>query len=300
MKVLITGATGFIGQALSSYLLGKGYTVNYLTMDPNKVQMATRYHGYVWNPYKDEIDLDCLKGVDVIVHLAGENISGSWSKRGKQKILNSRLVASRFLYKTLELQEHQVKQIVCASAIGIYSDLSSWQTETDFKISTGFLGEVVQKWEEENNKFQSLGLDVCLLRIGLVLSAKEGALPHLIKPIKWNLGAVLGTGEQFYSWIHIEDLIRIFSFSIEKSLGGVYNAVAPNPVKHKELMKDVAQKLNKWFWLPAIPTLLLHVALGDKKTLVTEGQKVSSEKLVNQGFAFKYSRLKEALNHLLK
>lgn len=300
MKVLITGATGFIGQALSSYLLGKGYTVNYLTMNPNKVQVATRYHGYVWNPYKDEIDLDCLTGVDVIVHLAGENISGSWSKTGKRKILNSRLIASHFLYKTLEQLEHQVKQIVCASAIGIYSDLSSWQTEADFKISTGFLGEVVQKWEAENNKFQSLGLDVCLLRIGLVLSAKEGALPHLIKPIKWNMGAVLGSGDQFYSWIHIEDLIRVFLFSIEKSLDGVFNAVAPHPVTHKELIEEVARKLNKWLWLPAIPSALLHLALGEKKALVTEGQKVSSEKLVIQGFVFRYSLLQEALNKLLK
>lgn len=300
MKILITGATGLIGQALSSYLIGKGHTVHYLTTQPEKRMDSTRYHGFLWNPKKGVIDVRSLEGVEVIVHLAGESIAKTWSKEGKKKILESRIDSSKVLFTALKKNQHQVKNIVCASAIGIYKNSEKWQDEGDYEIAPDFLGDVVLRWEAENSKFESLGIDVCLIRIGMVLSRTGGALPALLKPIKWNFGSALGSGNQYCSWIHIDDVSRLFAYAVEHHLSGVYNAVANEPKTNKELVHIIASKLNKSIWLPAVPTWLLKIVLGEKHILVTSGQRISNAKVVEAGFVFRYSKLEQALKDLLK
>lgn len=299
MKILITGATGFIGNGLTSYLLGKGHTIHYLTTQSKKIQNSTRYHGFSWDPAKEIIDIRCLEGVEAIIHLAGESIMSPWTTKGKRAILESRERTASLLFKTLEESEHEVKHIVCASAIGIYSDGEDWQTESDFTAATDFLGEVVVKWEHASQKFESLGIKVALIRIGMVLLRNGGALPEMIKPIKNYVGAPLGNGAQFYSWIHIDDMIRLFSFALQHQLTGVYNGVASEPVRNKDLTQQLARKLNKPIWLPRVPQWLLKMVLGEKTILVLTSQRISNQKILNEGFEFKYPDLKLALQNLL-
>lgn len=300
MKVLITGATGLIGQALSSYLIGKGHTVHYLTTQAEKRIDSTRYHGFLWNPKKGVIDVRSLEGVEAIVHLAGESIAKAWNKEGKKKILESRINSSKVLFTALKKNQHQVKNIVCASAIGIYKNSEKWQNEDDYEVAPDFLGDVVLRWEAENSKFESLGIEVSFIRIGMVLSRKGGALPALLKPIKWNFGSALGSGNQYCSWVHIDDVSRLFAYAVEHHLVGVYNAVANEPKTNKELVHILALKLNKPIWLPAVPTWLLKIVLGEKHILVTSGQRIPNDKIVAAGFVFKYPKLEQALKNLLK
>lgn len=299
MKILITGATGFLGQSITSFLLGKGHTIHYLTTQPKKLLDSTRYHGFLWNPKKGELDIKSLEGVEVIVHLAGESIAGSWSKEGKERILQSRIVSSQLLFNVLKNNSHKVKNIVCASAIGIYKNSDQWQYENRSEVASDFLGDVVLKWENENSKFESLGIDVCLIRIGLVLSRTAGALPELIKPIIWRFGSALGSGNQYYSWIHVEDVTRLFAYAIEHNLVGIYNAVAQEPEKNKEFVKKLATKLDRIIWLPRVPTFMLMLVLGEKHVLVTSGQRVSNDKVLETGFVFKFPTLDKALSNLL-
>lgn len=299
MKILITGATGFLGQSITSFLLGKGHTIHYLTTQPKKLLDSTRYHGFLWNPKKGELNVKSLEGVEVIVHLAGESIAGSWSKEGKERILQSRIVSSQLLFNVLKNNSHKVKNIVCASAIGVYKNSDQWQYENRSEVASDFLGDVVLQWENENRKFESLGIDVCLIRIGLVLSRTAGALPELIKPIIWRFGSVLGSGNQYYSWIHVEDVTRLFTYAIEHNLVGVYNAVAQEPEKNKEFVKKLATKLDRIIWLPRVPTFMLMLVLGEKHVLVTSGQRVSNDKVLETGFVFKFPTLDKALSNLL-
>lgn len=301
MKVLITGATGFIGSALSSYLLSKGYTVNYLTTDRDKIKDAVRYHGFYWNPAKSSFDLKALEGVEVIVHLAGSSISKRWTSKNKEMMISSRVMATEFLFQTLKNQKNEVKQIVGASAIGIYQDSRDYiHHEDSVLIDQGFLGDLVQLWEAENKKFELLGIRVCLFRIGMVLSKNDGALPELVKPIQRYYGSVLGSGLQTHSWIHREDLIYMFEFAISHQLEGVFNAVSPRPIVQNILIKDLKTILHKPIFLPRIPTVLLRLILGEQHVLVTASQIVSSDKIQQSGYAFKYPELKDALHNLLK
>lgn len=301
MKVLITGATGFIGSALTSYLLSKGYTVNYLTTDREKIKEAVRYHGFYWNPAKSSFDLKALEGVDVIVHLAGSSIAKRWTAKNKETIISSRIVSTEFLYQTLKNQKHQVKQIVGASAIGIYQDHPDFlHREDSILVDRGFLGGLVELWEAENQKFKLLNIDVCLLRIGMVLSKNDGALPQLIKPINCYYGSVLGSGKQWHSWIHREDLIYMFEFAISHHLKGVYNAVSTKPIQQKELVVTLKNILKKPILLPRVPTVLLRIILGEQHILVTGSQKVSSDKIQQLGYEFKFPEITTALTNLIK
>ncbi|WP_430613690.1 TIGR01777 family oxidoreductase [Flavobacterium sp. JP2137] len=301
MKILITGATGFIGSALTSYLLSKGYVVNYLTTDRAKIKDAIRYHGFYWNPAKSAFDSEALVGVEVIIHLAGSSISKRWTAKNKEEMTSSRVDSTRFLYQILEAQKHEVKQVVAASAIGIYRDsLTEIHREDSAAVDSGFLGDLVQLWEAENRRFEQLGIDVCLFRIGMVLSKNNGALPELIKPINRYYGAVLGSGVQIHSWIHREDLVYLFEFAISHQLKGVYNAVTPHPVTQRELVYDLKKILKKPLLLPRIPAVLLKLVLGEQHVLVTASQRVSADKILKEGYEFKFPEMGKALANLLK
>lgn len=300
MKVLIAGGTGFIGKSLSSYLLSKGYTVHVLTRNPKKLVQATRYHTFLWNPYKGSIDKSCIEGVEIIINLAGESISGSWSKKGKAKILRSRERPAQFLFRFLKTTPNQVHHLIGASAIGIYADIQEQQSESKFSRANTFLADVVEKWEAEHLKFEELGIGVCLLRIGLVLSLEGGALPEMVKPLKYYIAAPLGRGTQVYSWIHLEDLKRMVAYVLEQRLTGVYNAVACEPETNLQFTKTMAACNGiGWTW-PPIPTLVLKLLLGEKHQLLTQGQSVSNEKIKTEGFEFKYATLEKALQNLSK
>lgn len=301
MTVLITGATGLVGQELVSLLLQNGFTVHYLSTSKSKLVSQNNYKGFYWNPKTSEIDLNALTDVEVIVHLAGASVAKKWTPSYKQEIIESRVLSTRLLYKTLQKNLHQVKQIVSASAIGIYpNDLNYIYHETDNKVDNSFLGNVVQQWEEEVNQFEKLQIKVAKIRIGIVLAKNGGALQEMVKPIKMGVGAAFGSGEQYQSWIHIQDLVGIFQFVIQNQLSGVFNGVTPYPVTNAELTKAIAKTLGKPLFLPNIPQFVMKLILGEMHQILFSSQHVSCRKLLDLKYQFKFASLDKALNDLLK
>ena len=301
MTILITGATGLVGQELVSLLLQNGHTVHYLSTSNNKLVTNSNYKGFYWNPKTAEIDTDSLADVEVVVHLAGASVAKKWTKSYKDEIIDSRVLSTKLLFQTLQNTPNQVKQIVSASAIGIYPDsLTNIYHESDLDIDVSFLGNVVKLWENEVNQFEKLQLIVSKIRIGIVLAKNGGALQEMVKPIQYGVGAAFGSGEQYQSWIHIQDLVAIFYYVIENKLPGIYNGVSPYPVTNTELTKSIAKTLNKPFFLPNIPKFVMQLILGEMHQILFSSQHVSCRKLLDENFQFKFASLDKALNDLLK
>ena len=301
MTILITGATGLVGQELVQLLLKNGHVVHYLSTSKQKVVTEEVYKGFYWDPKTAKIDLNALTNVEVIVHLAGATVSKKWTKAYKQEIIESRVISTRLLFKTLQENPNQVKQIVSASAIGIYPDsLSTIYHETDLAVDASFLGNVVKQWENEVSQFEKLNILVAKIRIGLVLAKDGGALQEMVKPIKFGVGAAFGSGQQYQSWIHLHDLAAIFSHVIENNRSGVYNGVSPYPVTNEALTQAIAKTLEKPLFLPNIPKFIMKLILGEMHILLFSSQHVSCRKLLDENFQYKFASLDKALNDLLK
>ena len=301
MTVLITGATGLVGQELVNLLLQNGYTIHYLSTSKSKLVSQNNYKGFFWNPKKSEIDTNALTGVEVIIHLAGASVAKKWTPAYKEEIIESRVLSTQLLYQTLQKNSHQVKQIISASAVGIYPDsLTDIYHETDLDIDVSFLGNVVKQWENEVSQFEKLEIIVSKIRIGIVLAKNGGALQEMAKPIKYGVGAAFGSGEQYQSWIHVQDLVAIFQFVMENQLVGVYNGVAPYPVTNSELTKAIAKTLGKPLFLPNIPKFVMKLILGEMYQILFSSQHVSCRKILDENFQFKFASLDKALNDLLK
>jgi len=300
MKVLITGVTGLIGKELVSLLLQNGISVNYLTTSKNKIVNKLNYNGFYWSPEQGIIDENCLMGVDSIINLAGANISKRWTNSYKQEIIESRLLSSALLFNAIKNNPNQVKQIVSASGTSIYpnSDTVIYD-ENSTQVNNSFLGNVVIKWEESTDKFASLGLKVCKLRTGIVLSTKGGALVEMLKTIKIGLGSSFGSGKQIQTWIHIHDIASLYYFAIKNNLDGVYNAVSPNPVSNEELTFTIAKVLKKPLFMPSIPKFIMKLILGEMHELLFENRNLSAKKIIDKGFVFKYKTIDEALKNIL-
>ena len=300
MKVLITGATGLIGTELVSLRLQNGISVNYLTTSKNKIVNELNYNGFHWSPEKGIIDENCLMGVDSIINLAGANISKRWTNSYKQEIIESRLLSSALLFKAIKNNPNQVKQIVSASGTSIYpnSDKVIYD-ENSTQVNNSFLGNVVVKWEESVDKFASLGLKVCKLRTGIVLSTKGGALVEMLKTIKIGLGSSFGSGKQIQTWIHIHDIASLYYFAIKNDLDGVYNAISPNPVSNEELTFTIAKVLKKPLFMPNIPKFIMKLILGEMHELLFENRNLSAKKIIDKGFVFKFKTIDEALKNIL-
>ena len=299
MKVLITGATGLIGNELVTLLLQNGVSIHYLTTSKNKIDNEPNYKGFFWNPAQGIIDENCLMGVDSIIHLAGATISKRWTNAYKQEIIESRIVSSNLLFKALKNNPNQVKQIVSASGTALYPNSDTTVYTEDFKdFDDTFLGTVVMKWEESVDKFKLLDINVCKLRTAVVLSNKGGALLEMVKPIQLGLGASFGTGKQIQSWIHIHDIAALYFYAVKNAWDGVYNAVAPNPVSNEELTIAIATVLKKPLIMPNIPQFVMKLILGEMHLLLFENKKLSSQKAVDAGFNFKYKTIDKALENL--
>lgn len=299
MKVLITGATGLIGNELVSLLLQNGISIHYLTTSKKKIENELNYKGFYWNPEQGIIDENCLMGVDAIIHLAGATISKRWTNSYKQEIIESRLLSSAVLFKALKNHPNQVKQIVSASGTAIYPNNDKVIYDENLQeIDNSFLGNVVYKWEESADKFKSLGLKVCKLRTGIVLSNKGGALIEMAKPIKMGIGSPFGTGKQIQSWIHIHDIAALYFFAISNDLEGVYNAVAPNPVSNEKLTMTIATVLKKPLFMPNIPKFMMKLLLGEMHELLFENRNLSTQKIIDKGFVFKYKTIEKAIENI--
>ena len=306
MKILITGATGLVGRALVALCHKQEIAVHYLTTSKHKISNEPNYQGFYWNPSSGEIDEAAFQGVTTIVHLAGASIAQRWTKDKKQRIKDSRIKSAQLMYDVLErlresVNPHTVAHIISASAIGCYpSSPTKYYNEQYDGYASGFLGEVVEEWETAITQFQQLDIQTTLVRTGVILDKYDGALPKIIQPIKLYAGAPIGTGEQWQSWIHIEDMARMYMHLIIEKLTGVYNGVAPNPVTNEKLTKQAAQVLKKPLVLPKVPAFVLKATLGAMATIVLESQKVDASKIMESGFNFNYPGLEQALENLLQ
>lgn len=301
MRVLITGATGFVGSALTELLLKQNIEVNYLTTSKQKIVSELNYKGFYWDPDKFEIDSNCISEVDYIFNFSGKSISCRWNSKNKQAILQSRINSSKTLFKLLSENKNCVKKVISASAIGIYKNsFTELYSEDSSEFNSDFLGKVCQEWETENKKFNQLNVETLIVRFGLVLSESEGALPQFVKTMKFYVGSLLGSGKQWYSWIHINDLVEILYFGMNHNIFGIINGVAPNPKIQSDFLKELSIVLKRPMWLPRVPTFILRLVLGEMHHLVTDSQKVSAEKIEKLGYKFKFQNVNEAFLNLYK
>ena len=298
--VLITGATGLVGKALVKKCLQNGFNVHYLTTRKSKIKLQENYKGFYWNPQLEIIDISCFEGVNIIINLAGSSIAQRWTKAYKSLILSSRKKALELLHLSIETHDFPVKHIISASAIGIYPDSKTRYYEEDFQgTDISFLRTVVRSWEGALKAFNALGVKTTALRIGIVLDKHEGALPKISGPIKGYIGSALGSGDQWQSWIHIDDLVRMFMFVLDSSLEGIFNAVAPNPVQQKDFVKSVANVLKRPIFFSKVPEFILNFALGEMSAIALESQRVSAQKIQDLGFEYDFHELDAALCDLL-
>lgn len=301
MKVLITGATGFIGTALCSHFLKNNHSVNYLVTDVADINDKINYKGFLWNPEKKEIDLNSLNQVDAIVNLAGHTINCKWTDENKKQIHDSRINCSNTLFNALQSNEHQVKSIVNASAIGIYqSSEMAVYNEHSSDFGNDFLAEVCKDWEAANLRFEGLGIKTAITRFGLILSKDNGVLHELAKVVSKGLGGNLGNGKQWMSWIHFNDVIQIIYHLLKEQQNGVFNVVAPNALRQNEFLKLLATQLNKHLLLPNIPSVFIKIGLGERSALVLSSQHVQSVRLPEMGYKFKFTDLSSTLKDLYK
>ena len=302
-NVLITGGSGFVGRALANSLLTRGYSVTILTrkMAGNALEKNLNYA--LWDIKKQQIDIQAVQQADFIVHLAGAGgVDKKWTTTYKSEIVESRTASSRLIISALQQTPNNVKAVISTSAIGFYGPDKATGTafiETD-KADENFLGYTCQLWEQSIEPVCSLGIRLVKLRTGIVLGKGGGALDEFKKPIRFGLAVILGNGRQVVSWIHIDDLCKMYINAIEnEELHGTYNAVAPHPVSNQTLTLTLAKAMNRKFYIPLhVPAFVLKIMMGQRSIEVLKSATVSSKKIVNTGFLFKYNEIETALKSL--
>jgi uncharacterized protein (TIGR01777 family) len=294
-KILITGGSGLIGTRLTEILTQQGYTVSHLGRSKRQGKIPS----FVWDINKGIIDAQAFEGIETVIHLAGAGVADKrWTEKRKKELLESRTKSTSLLAKYLD-KNTSIKTVVCASAIGYYGFGSHMVEFTEADPSgSDYLAQVVKAWEDEIDKIKNRR--VVKLRTGIVLSNRGGALKQMATPVRWGVGAPLGSGMQHVSWIHLDDLCRMFIKAIkDASMQGIYNATGPYAVTNHKLTKAIATALNKPLWLLPIPAWAINIALGEMGEYVLQGSIVSSEKIQKTGFEFLYPKLDEALENLL-
>jgi uncharacterized protein (TIGR01777 family) len=304
--ILITGGTGVLGTALTQELTRNGHQVIILSRAARQSKDSNISYA-TWNVEAQTIDEKAIDAADYIIHLAGAGVADKrWTSARKKEIVDSRTESSKLLVKTLQSRPHKVKAVISASAIGYYGDdkIRSAKKKTfteDQRPDKEFLGETCRLWEESIEPVKQLNIRLVKLRIGIVLSNEGGALPEFKKPIKFGVAGMLGSGKQVISWIHVEDLCRMFLYAVEHDeVEGVYNAVAPAPVTNKELTLLLAENMKGKFFVPLhVPALVLQIMLGQMSVEVLKSATVSAEKIRNAGFTFLYPAIEPALKNLV-
>jgi len=296
--VLISGGTGLLGSNITQFLQRKGYKVIYLSRKKGKKNGIKCYQ---WDVAAGTIDAEAVIKADHIIHLAGASVADKrWTDEYKREILESRTKSTALICRALKENKHKVKSFISASAIGIYGNRGKELLDEESEVAGDFLAQVCVAWEDEIFKFEVLGIRTVAIRIGIVLSEKGGALPQLILPVKMFVGAPLGGGDQYMSWIHIEDLSAIFVKALEdKNMKGVYNGVSPTPVTNEVLTKAIADKISRPVFPINVPGFALKVIVGEFADSLIGGARVSSHKIEKVGFSFAYPDIDKALDNLI-
>lgn len=306
--VLITGGTGLVGSFLAQELSASGYQVIILTRSRSKSPSATasRISYSRWNPAERFIDPLAIGQADYIVNLAGAGVADKrWTPSRKEEIIRSRVESAETVIQALKQTANKVKTVVNASAIGWYGPDPQIPNPAPFKetdpADKAFLGETVRHWEESISPVAQLSKRLVIFRIGIVLSDKGGALAEFLKPMRFGIAPVMGNGRQMVSWIHINDLCSLIRYALENEhINGVYNAVSPNPVSNRELIDTLARvKPGLQVKMP-VPAFLLKIMLGEMSIEVLKSATVSSRKISEAGFSFRYPGLENAITSILK
>lgn len=302
--VLITGGTGLIGKALTSALVQKEYEVIILTRNKNNKKGTERLSYAQWNISEQTIDKAAIAKADYIIHLAGANVAeGRWTAKRKKEIVDSRVQSGALLAKALKEIPNNVKAVVSASAIGWYGSDGHIPNpepfvETDAPVND-FLGTTCQQWEAAIAPVRQLGKRLVTLRTGIVLSNEGGAYAEFKKPLQFGMASILGNGMQVVSWIHIDDLVRLYIEAMEnENWQGVYNAVAAHPVSNKQLILEIAKQRSKFFVPIKVPALVLKTMLGEMSIEVLKSATVSSKKAQEKGFQFLFPTIETAVKKL--
>lgn len=300
MKILITGATGLVGKALGTELVRRGHTIAIISRRRQEALEESPFPCEVieGNLTEGPLQSSALSSIDGVIHLMGESIAkGFWTTQKKEKLVRSRVDATRNLIQSF--QNNKPKVFISASAIGIYGDRDDESLAENSAVGRDFLSHLCQNWEEEALKIQSPETRVAMARIGLVLARQGGLLKEILPLFQYGLGGALGHGRQWMSWIHLQDLVRIFIFALENQyVTGPFNAVAPNPVRNKDFTAKLGEKLHRPT-LFKVPKMALQLALQEKSTIVTSSQNCHPIALLNWGFQFQYNSLEKALDEEL-
>lgn len=295
--ILIAGGTGLVGSRLSVLLHEKGHAVRILTRSPqNREQFA-------WNPATGAIDEAALRGADVVINLAGAGIADKrWTTARKRLIVDSRVQSARTLRNAFLQTGIRPELYLSASAIGFYGDSGErLMTESDEPVGSNFLVDCCRQWESAAAEVAALGIRTAIFRIGVVLAKESGALAEFIKPLRFGLGGYFADGRAWYAWIHRDDVCRMFIYALEnEDIKGVYNAVAPYPVRNKELVQGIAKAMKHHALILPAPALAMRLVLGEMSAVILNSNRISAEKALLAGFEFQYPELEKALEAIFR
>lgn len=287
--VLITGASGYIGRHLQQKLAEKGYAIRTLTTQKINSNVEDCFY---WNPETGEVNKKAFESVDYIIHLAGASIgTHRWTEQRKKLITESRINSTKLLFNKIKLYKIPLKAFISASAIGYYGSVTNDTIfDEESPAADDFLGKVCMDWEIAASRFSNAGIRTVKVRTGVVLSKDAPALKKMLMPIKLGIGSPLGNGKQYMPWIHIDDLCNIYLRAIEdESFSGAYNAVAPQQITNREMMKTLAKIHHKPFMLPSVPAFLLKLMLGEMAVIILKGSRVVPKRLIEEGFLFQHT-----------
>ena len=300
-NVLISGGSGFIGRHLTSILLAKGYSVSILSRSEKQNKGDIFY--YKWDVVHQTIDENAVLNADYIIHLAGENIAEKrWTAKRKKALIDSREKSAQLLYSILKKHNKNLDAFISASAVGIYGAVNGEEICSEgMTPANDFLGYTCQKWEGALDLIENMNIRTVKIRTGLVLGKNGGFLTKLVPLFKMKLGSALGSGKQYMPWIHLDDLCEIYVHAITNlSVEGPYNAAVSDNTSNTIFSKTLARIFGYSIWLPNVPAVVLKMVMGEMAAIVLTGRRVSSDKIEQTGFQFKFRNLEQALKDCLK
>ncbi len=301
MKALVTGATGFVGKQLLSHLKG----AHVLSRNAEKAQKGLSAFGvkaFSWSPEREQPPAEAFDGVDAVFHLAGESVAeGRWTQAKKKRMWDSRIQGTKNLVNGLAGLKNRPKVLVCASAIGLYGDRGDELLPESASPANGYLADLCREWEREAAVAKTLGIRVVSIRVGIVLGEKGGALAKMLTPFYLGVGSPLGSGKQYMSWIHLDDLVGMMLFAAEHdNVTGPLNGTAPNPVTNKDFTKALGKAVHRPTFFPAVPGFVLRLALGEFAGVLLGSQRCVPKAALDAGYRFKFAEIEPALADIVK
>ncbi|HYH55062.1 MAG TPA: TIGR01777 family oxidoreductase, partial [Anseongella sp.] len=275
----------------------KGYGVSWLSRSASR---KTSFRVFHWDPGKGTIEKGAVEKVRHIINLSGTNLGEKrWTEERKKKIVDSRVKGANLLFNELKRKPHQVKSYISASGISYYGNMEDEWLNEEFPPANDFLGRCVRDWEKAARQMMLLNIRTVRIRTGLVLSDKGGALPKIAAPVRAGFGAALGSGRQWVSWIHLDDICRLYIRALENnSMEGAYNGAAPHPVTNTQLTAELARALGKPLWLPNVPAFALKAVFGEMSRTVLDSTRASANKILKTGFRFSFEEIRPALEEI--